>query len=234
MNEVDKLATGNEALGAESGTRRRGVLRFARELLETVVLTLIIFLAVRANISMYRVDGSSMVPTLHDGAYLIVNKTVYFHFDKNALLNQLPGPDNEAHNVTYLFHQPRRGDIVVLNPPVQTNKPYIKRVIGLAGDHIAVHDGKVYVNDIPIDEPYIASPAAMRFPTNGTPGAANGVYTVPDGEIFVMGDNRNNSSDSRVFGAVDLDRIVGQAFIVYLPLNEAGLIPHHRYAELEK
>ena len=234
MNEIDKLAAGNDVVADTPGTGRRGVLRFARELLETIVLTLIIFLVVRANISMYRVDGSSMFPTLHDGAYLIVNKTVYFHFDKNALLNWLPGPDNNEHNVTYLFHKPQRGDIVVLNPPVQTNKPYIKRVIGLAGDHIAVHDGKVYVNDIAIDEPYIASPAAARFPAFGTPGSSNGVYTVPDGQVFVMGDNRNNSSDSRAFGAVALDQIVGQAFVVYLPLNEAGLIPHHRYAELEK
>ena len=216
------------------GRGRHGALRFARELLETVVLTLIIFLVVRANISMYRVDGSSMFPTLHDEAYLIVNKTVYFHFDRNAAKNWLPGPDNPERDGTYLFHRPRRGDIVVLDPPVQTNKPYIKRVIGLAGDRIAVHDNKVYVNDIPIDEPYISSPAASRFPTNGTKGVVDGIYTVPEGEAFVMGDNRNNSSDSRVFGAVDLAHIVGQAFVVYLPLNEAGLIPHHRYAELEK
>ena len=228
MNEVDKIAASGEPAAEESHARGRGALRFARELLETVVLTLIIFLAVRANITMYRVDGTSMTPTLHDGAYLIVNKTVYFHFDKNALTNWLPGPDNNDRDVAYFFHQPQRGDIVVLNPPISTNKPYIKRVIGLAGDRIAVHDGKVYVNDVPLDEPYISGPPLYRYPQ----GAVNGEYTVPEGHVFVLGDNRNNSQDSHTFHAVPLDSIVGQALVIYLPLEDAGLIPHHRYSEL--
>ena len=228
MNEADKIAASGEPVAEEPHARGRGALRFARELLETIVLTLIIFLLVRANITMYRVDGTSMTPTLHDGAYLIVNKTVYFHFDKNALLNWLPGPEREDQADTYLFHQPARGDIVVLNPPLNTNKPYIKRVIGLAGDRIAIHDGKVYVNDVPLDEPYISGPPLYRYPQ----GAGNDAYTVPEGHVFVLGDNRNNSQDSHGFGAVALDSIVGQALVVYLPLEDAGLIPHHRYSEL--
>jgi signal peptidase I len=229
LNEAEKIATGGEVVAEESNRGGRRALRFARELLETIVLTLIIFLVVRANITMYRVDGTSMVPTLHDGAYLIVNKTIYFHFDKNALRNWLPGPDRQGTDTAYLFHPPQRGDIVVLNPPVPTNKPFIKRVIGLPGDHIAVHDGKVYVNDVPLDEPYIASPPVYRYPQGV---AENGVYIVPDGHVFVLGDNRNNSQDSHSFGAVPLDRIVGQALVIYLPIDDAGLIPHHRYSEL--
>lgn len=230
MNDLEKVSLSGESAADRSRERGHGVLRFGRELLETIVLTLVIFLAVRANITMYRVDGTSMTPTLHDGAYLIVNKTVYFHYDKNALLNWLPGPDRQGQQTTYLFHPPQRGDIVVLNPPVPTNKPFIKRVIGLPGDRIAVHDGKVYVNDVPIDEPYIATAPLYRYPQ----GAENGVYTVPAGMVFVLGDNRNNSQDSHTFNAVALDRIVGQALVVYLPIEDAGLIPHHRYGELDQ
>jgi signal peptidase I len=235
VDEVEKIAPAGEAVAGEtaaqeSSDRGRRAMRFARELLETIVLTLIIFLVVRANITMYRVDGTSMVPTLHDGAYLIVNKTVYFHFDKNALRNWLPGPDRQERDVAYLFHPPQRGDIVVLTPPVQSNKPFIKRVIGLPGDRISVHDQKVFVNDIPLDEPYINAPPSYRYP----PGSENGSYTVPEGHVFVLGDNRNNSQDSHApnFGAVSLDSIIGQAFFIYLPLDDAGLIPHHRYSEL--
>ena len=229
MNDLDKLAVSGDTIADDAPGRGRGALRFAREMLETVVLTLIIFLLVRANITMYRVDGTSMVPTLHDKAYLIVNKTVYFHFDKNAVLNWLPGPDRADSDVVYLFHSPQRGDIVVLNPPTQSNKPFIKRVIGLAGDRIAIHDGKVYVNDVAIAEPYIASAPLYRYPGGGE----GNTLTVPEGHVFVLGDNRNNSQDSHIFGPIALDRIVGQALVVYLPIEDAGLIPHHRYAELE-
>jgi len=235
VDEAEKIAPTNEVVASEatpeeSGDRGRRALRFARELLETIVLTLVIFLVVRANITMYRVDGTSMVPTLHDGAYLIVNKTVYFHFNKNALRNWLPGPDNQERDVAYLFHPPRRGDIVVLNPPVPSDKPYIKRVIGLPGDRISIHDGKVFVNDVALTEPYIAAPPAYRYPQ----GTENGVYVVPEAHVFVLGDNRNNSQDSHGanFGAVSLDSIIGQAFFIYLPLDDAGIIPHHRYSEL--
>ncbi len=182
-------------------------LGFARELAETVLLTLVIFVAVRALVVNYRVDGDSMVPNLHNGQYLLVNKAVYFHVDLNALRNLLPGPDTPGQDTVYLFHPPERGDIVVLDPPVRSDKPYIKRVIALPG------------------EAYIAEPPRYTYPFNA------GEYTVPEGDVFVMGDNRNNSSDSHVFGPVALDHIIGKAFFSYWPFDEAGLIPHERYAQ---
>jgi signal peptidase I len=200
-------------------------LGFARELAETVLLTLVIFVAVRALVVNYRVDGDSMVPNLHNGQYLLVNKAVYFHVDLNALRNLLPGPDTPGQDTVYLFHPPERGDIVVLDPPVRSDKPYIKRVIALPGETVAVRDGKVYVNGEPLEEAYIAEPPRYTYPFNA------GEYTVPEGDVFVMGDNRNNSSDSHVFGPVALDHIIGKAFFSYWPFDEAGLIPHERYAQ---
>ena len=200
-------------------------LGFARELAETVRLTLVIFVAVRTLVVNFRVDGDSMLPGLHNGQYLLVNKAIYFHADLNALKNLLPGPDTPEQDIAYLFHPPERGDIIVLNPPVRSDKPYIKRVIALPGETIAVRDGEVYVNGEPLEEGYIAEPPRYTYPFNA------GEYTVPEGNVFVMGDNRNNSSDSHVFGPVPLDRVIGKAFFSYWPFDAAGLIPHERYAQ---
>ena len=208
---------------AEPTPARR--LSFVRELAETILLTLVIFVAVRALVVNFRVDGDSMMPGLHNGQYLLVNKAVYFHLDLNAVKNLLPGQDAPGQDVVYLFHPPDRGDIIVLNPPVRSDKPYIKRVIALPGETVAVRDGKVYVNGEVIEEAYIAEPPRYSYPFNA------GEYTVPEGAVFVMGDNRNNSSDSHIFGPVPLDRVIGKAFFSYWPLHTAGLIPHERYAE---
>lgn len=208
---------------AEPSDRRRA-LTFARELIETILLTLVIFVAVRTLVVNFRVDGESMHPSLTNGEYLLVNKAVYFHFDLNKMRNALPGPDTQAKDVVYLFHPPQRGDIIVFDPPVNSDKPYVKRVIGLPGDHIAIHDNKVFVNGRPIEEPYIAAPPQYTYPTTG------GDITVASGNIFVLGDNRNNSSDSHHFGQVPLDSVIGKAIISYWPRDTFGFIPHERYA----
>ena len=128
-------------------------------------------------------------------------------------------------DVVYLFHPPQRGDIIVFDPPTNSDKPYIKRVIGLPGDTIAVHeDHFVHVNGRAIQEDYIAAAPRQVYPLGG------GEYTVPAGMIFVMGDNRNNSQDSRIFGAVSFDSVIGKAIVSYWPLDGFGLIPHQRYA----
>lgn len=203
---------------------RRRALTFARELVETVLLTLVIFVAVRTLAVNFRVDGESMHPSLANGEYLLVNKAVYFHFDLNALRNLLPGEDRQGKDVVYLFHPPQRGDIIVFDPPVSSDKPYVKRVIGLPGDKISIHDNKVFVNGNAIQEPYIAAPPHYTYPLTG------GEFTVPAGDIFVLGDNRNNSSDSSRFGPVSLDSVIGKAIISYWPRENFGFIPHERYA----
>lgn len=203
---------------------RRRALAFARELVETILLTLVIFVAVRTLVVNFRVDGESMSPSLANGEYLLVNKAVYFHFDLNAIRNILPGDDRPGRDTVYLFHPPERGDIIVFDPPVNSDKPYVKRVIGLPGDRIAVHDKGVYVNGALITELYIASPPQYVYPTTG------GEITVAPGNIFVLGDNRNNSSDSSRFGQVSLDNIIGKAIVSYWPRDNFGFIPHERYA----
>lgn len=209
---------------SEASTSPSKKLGFIRELAETVLLTLIIFVAIRALVVNYRVDGDSMDPNLRNGEYLLVNKAVYFHLDLNALKSLLTGQHYATRDIVYLFHPPQRGDIIVLNPPVRSDKPYIKRVIALPGETVAIHEGKVYVNGQPLNEPYIADPPRYSYPLVG-----NGEFTVPNGMIFVLGDNRNNSSDSHVFGPVPLDSVIGKAFFAYWPPSSIGLIPHERY-----
>ena len=210
-------------LDASEPAGGRRAFTFARELIETILLTLVIFVAVRTLVVNFRVDGESMSPSLANGQYLLVNKAVFFHFDLNALRNILPGQDRQGKDEVYLFHAPQRGDIIVFDPPLRSDKPYVKRVIGLPGDRIAVHDNKVYVNGTGIDENYISAPPHYTYPLTG------GDFVVPAGSIFVLGDNRNNSSDSHVFGQVPLDNVIGKAIVSYWPPEGFGIIPHERY-----
>lgn len=201
----------------------RRAFTFVRELIETILLTLVIFVAVRTLVVNFRVDGESMSPSLANGQYLLVNKAVFFHFDLNAIRDILPGEDRQGKDEVYLFHPPQRGDIIVFDPPLRSDKPYVKRVIGLPGDRITIHDKQVYVNGTAIAENYIAAEPAYTYPLTG------GEFTVPAGSIFVLGDNRNNSSDSHVFGQVPLDNVIGKAIISYWPPEGFGIIPHERY-----
>ena len=162
----------------------------AREIVETIALTLIIFLVIRFAIQSYRVEGVSMQPGLHDNEYVLVNK------------------------IAYLFHAPERGDVIVFHFPLDTSKDFIKRVIGLPGDTITIDSTSVKVDGILLNEPYIserANPQGQR-------------WTVPVNSYFVMGDNRPASDDSRDWGYVPRDDIVGKAVIVYWPLGNWELI----------
>ncbi len=116
--------------------------------------------------------------------------------------------------LSYHLHPPQRGDIVVLLVP-EYDKYLIKRVIGLPGETLAIRNGVVYINGEPLDEPYV----------NGTPRGNYPPVTIPEGYVFVMGDNRNNSSDSRVFGPVPIDHIVGHAWLRYWPVQDISFFP---------
>ncbi|AKO93859.1 MULTISPECIES: signal peptidase I [Priestia] len=146
------------------------------------------------------VDGESMMPTLHDQNRMIVNKISY----------KIGGPD--------------RFDVVVFHAP--GGKDYIKRVIGLPGDHVEYKNDTLYINGKAYEEPYLdqykselddGMPLTEDFKLEDTPG---GDKVVPEGEIFVMGDNRRNSRDSRAIGPVSLKKVVGTTSIVYWPFNE--------------
>lgn len=194
-----------------------------REIVETLLLAFVIFVGVRLLVLNFRVDGSSMVPNLHNEEMLLVNRNVYFHFDLNRLINIVPGEDRDGKRVVYPFHPPQRGDIIVFNPPTVSDKPYIKRVIGLAGETVEVHDGAVFINGEKLPEPYIENGITECNQAACKP------WVIPDGSIFVMGDNRKNSSDSRIFGPVRINSIIGKAWITYWPFSDFGLVPHHDY-----
>ena len=116
-----------------------------------------------------------------------------------------------VNKLAYKLGEPKHGDIVVFHYMGDNNEVYIKRVIGLPGDEVKIENGTVYVNGIALNEPYIAA-----FP------AYSGTWKVPEGSLFVLGDNRNNSSDSHQWGFVDLDDVVGKAVFIYYPFDVIG------------
>jgi signal peptidase I len=193
---------------------------FWREVLETVLLTIMIFFLVKGMVANFRILGTSMEPNFHTDQLVLVNKAAYFHLDVNDWLKLIPGVHPAGQKVVWLFGGPHRGDVVIFEPPDVVNEDYIKRVIGLPGDKVEVKSGKVYVNDKPIDEPYIRE--APFSPYNAT--------VVPPNHLFVMGDNRNASRDSRSFGMLSVDLIVGKALMVYWPTGpQWGPIPEVKY-----
>ena len=164
--------------------QKSGWRRTLLDTLETILLSLVLFLAINTVSERIRVESISMQPTLFPGDYVIVNKLVY-----------------------RFTNTPKRGDVIVFKyPPDPTAIPYIKRVIGLPGDQVHIAGGKVYINGQLMLEPW------LKVTTN-----RGGDWTVPAGNIFVMGDNRNNSSDSRSWGFVPLGNIIGRAELIYLP-----------------
>lgn len=205
-----------------------GMVRKAvKELLETAIYIVLVFIIVRSIVQNFRIEGSSMEPTLHSGQYILVNKLVYFNFDVNAPLRLLPGYADIPTRVIYPLGMPQRGDVVVFEYPKDLTKDYIKRVIGLPGETVEIRDGRVYVNDQMLQEPYLEG--SMTYCNVGT-ACNKGPVVVPNGTIFVMGDNRSNSSDSREWNALALDRVIGQAWLLYYPVSDLGFVPHPSYA----
>lgn len=201
-----------------------------REIFETLLLALIIFVAVRAVVLNFRVDGTSMEPSLDNNEMLLVNRNAYFAFDEDRWFGWIPGVDTDnSDDPSYPFGKPERGDIIVLNPPpsASADKPYIKRVIGEPGDTIEIQDDRVFINGQQIDEPYIGGGDWKCRPTQ-----VCGPLTVPEDSVFVLGDNRGNSEDSRVFGVVPIDNIIGKAWLTYWPVEHMELVPHEDYPEL--
>ena len=223
-------STGWQPASEEQDDRRavssvRGVVK---ELLETAIFILLVFLIVRGVIQNFKIEGQSMEPSLHTGQYILVNKIIYFHFDMNAPLRLLPGNADLPARVVYPFHLPRRGEVVVFEYPRDLSKDYIKRVIGLPGDTVMIKDGQVFVNNVLLDESYLKGVQTLCRGEDAC--SQNRSVTVPAGALFVMGDNRNNSSDSREWGELPLDGIIGKAWVSYWPRDYWGVIPSPTYA----
>lgn len=215
--------------GEQTETETKKQTSMVREIIETLILALIIFVAVRSVVLNFRVDGLSMTPSLQNNEMLLVNRNAYAHFDTWALVDWLPLVDHEEENVVYPFDPPQRGDIIVFDAPVEgEDKPYIKRVIGLAGETVEIHDNGVYINGERLDEDYLGGELTYC----GQEGDPCPTVVVPEGSVFVLGDNRDNSSDSRVFGPVTTDRVIGKAWVTYWPSDVIGVVPHYDYPEL--
>jgi signal peptidase I len=213
--DTDEERETRVAVPIEHKGKRGGGL--AWELLQTIVLTLAIFLGVRSVVQNFRVEGASMEPTLQTGQYLLISKASYFHVEGTPLDRFLPV--THLGSTDYLFGGPQRGDVVVFRAPTQPDKDFIKRVIGLPGDTILVKNGTVYVNGEALDESYIHYPATYTYPFDGQP------RQVPDGNYFVLGDNRPNSSDSHLGWFVPVENFIGKAWISYWPPASWGLMP---------
>jgi signal peptidase I len=166
--------------------------RLLREVLEVAVITLLLFIVVRGAVQNYRVDGWSMLPTLTNHEYILVDKA------------------------RYLLGSPQRGDIIVFKFPKDTSEDYVKRVIGVPGDTVQVlSTGQVIVDGTAINEPYVNDLTNPYQPS---------IIHLAANQYFVLGDNRGNSSDSRDWGPVPRSDIIGQAELVYWPLNDIHLL----------
>ena len=186
----------------EANTSNVSFLHFLREVLETLGLAVLLFVVINIVSARVRVDGISMRPTLQDGEFVLINR------------------------LAYKFGDYQRGDIIVFRPPLyppqgfwrqllglpnisDNYEDYIKRVVGLPGDQVKIARGVVYINGTQLQEPYIAAPPNY-----------NGEWTVPADDLFVLGDNRNNSSDSHAWGFLPEENVLGKAVLVYWPFRD--------------
>ncbi|MCA0354510.1 MAG: signal peptidase I [Chloroflexi bacterium] len=189
---------------------QRPRLRRSWHMLASLILS---FLILRSLIQNFQIEGTSMEPTMQTKQYVLVNKAIYAHLDLNAPLRLWPGQAELPKKFLYLLHPPERGDIIVfLAPPAAHDLPdkdYIKRVIGVGGDTIKIREGKVWVNEQQLTEDYIGEVDTLCD--------THCELVVPEGHVFVMGDNRPFSSDSRRWGPLPLEYVIGKAWFTYWP-----------------
>ena len=188
---------------------------FLKEILETGALAVLIFLALQASVQNYRVELSSMQDTLYPADRLVVNKLVYLRLDTESVNRLLPFVDIrwEKQRV-FPFHPPQRGEIIVFHFPKDPTRDFVKRVVALPGETVSIRHGVVFINGERLDEPYLQE----RDEDDMAP------ILVPPDSYFVMGDNRKGSSDSRHWGPVPVDEIVGKVWFRYWPLADLSLL----------
>ena len=190
-----------------------GIRRLVIEIVETLVLTAVIFFVIQNFVAQpYKVQQQSMEHTLEPEQYVLVDK------------------------LTPRFDTYKRGDIVVFTPPAEWGEdgtPFIKRVIGQGGDQVQIKDdGIVYINGEALDEPYLFAENPGDPPQPTTAPSDEASWTVPDGELFLMGDHRSNSADSRMFGPVEATQVIGRAWLRYWPIDAFGILATPTYPEL--
>lgn len=176
---------------------------FFLDVIEVVVIALAIFVIVYLFLFQpHQVRGNSMFPNFHDKEYILTDK------------------------ISYRFREPGRGDVIIFKAPKNEQYEYIKRTIGLPGEEIKISEGRVFINNEFIHEPYLPKDILTQ---PGLYWRENQNIALRENEYFVLGDNRSHSSDSRDWGPVDLDNIVGRAWFRYWPLNNIGIIKEVDY-----
>lgn len=185
----------------------KSIIDFVMDILETIVfigsLFIVIYLFIAAP---NQIKGASMEPSFYNGEYIMTSK------------------------ITYRFRKPHRGDVIVFQSLRNPDIDYIKRIIGLPGDKVEVKNSEVYVNDIMLTERYISEKTNLW---EGGFVRENVPLVVPENMIFVMGDNRPRSSDSREFGPIPIQSIIGEVFYRYFPAEKMGAIKNPFPKELQ-
>lgn len=204
---LDQLgAASSPASPARPWWRRGGLV----EIVETLVLTVVIFLGIQAFVAQpYKIEQMSMETTLLPEQYVLVDK------------------------LTPRWQPYSLGDIIVFQPPAtwtDAHIPYIKRVIGVAGDTVELRDGHVFVNGHELIENYVYTVDGVSQPTEPTPGGPS-KWEIGAGQLFVMGDHRGNSSDSRTFGPILASSVDGRAWLRYWPFDVFTILQHPTYPE---
>ncbi len=194
-NPVDRALVSEDD---QTQSPKKNVVRGAIiEILQTLVLAVILYFGIDAVFARVRVINISMQPTFYEGDVLLVNK------------------------LAYKLGKMHTGDVVIFHNPSFLEEDYIKRLIGKPGDTVKAEGGKIYVNGVALDEPYLAQPPYYL-----------GEWVVPADSVFVLGDNRNSSSDSHSWGFVPVDDLVGKALLVYWPLRAVKIIQQPVYPGL--
>ena len=198
---------------ASSSYMRRSLSNF-KGVLVTVALAALVFLLISTSFQNFQVEGTSMTPNIQDGQFIVVNKAAYRHVDVPGWARWVPFLDRDGDDFVSPFGSPQRGDVIVFSLESQPGRNFIKRVIGLPGERIQISRSRVFINGEEVQEPYI--------PRQGRKEVAE--LLIPEDEYFVMGDERVASFDSRDWGTLPRDRIIGKAWVSYYPFDGFGRI----------
>lgn len=176
---------------------------FFLDILQVLIFAVSIFLFIYLLVLQpHKIKGASMEPNFHDGEFLLTDK------------------------VTYRFNEPQRGDVVVFKAPPDEANEFIKRIIAVPGERVKVEGGKVFINGQQLTEEYLEPGLATL---SGSVLAEGQEYIVPEGQYVMLGDNRNHSLDSRNIGFIGKEKITGRAWLLYWPINEAGVVKAPNY-----